>query len=322
MPYLYDKDELCPRVTEVTSTIECEMTAYLNPIHKKERGEWYDVHPSPNIRYNLSAIAGTLGHNRVENNLREQLGLPIERVVLNRGDQKQISNLMKNKLRYDRFLDKIENSFNNYLRFWDDHKDMIKIVAIEKRIRNINRLPNGKIDSLNSLAGTIDLLALWKSDNGWRLLIIDWKTGTTALPSHYLQLSGYYNPLLVESEYYAELAKQGFLKKYPYYVENGKPQVLCVLLGANKYRTKWYEVNVNDFRKAQKKFRSPRPLTINSNTNHVGLRAGLCAVCGYEMECGEYMMGELEIPVMKDENYQIMEKSELSLWQSYMQNSL
>ena len=321
MPYLYSKeDALVPRVTQVASAPECEMTAYLNPIHKKERGEWHKLHPSPMIRYNLAAVAGTLGHNRLENNLRQQIGLPIEPAILNKADQAQIGSLMKNRQRYNIFLDKIENAYTNFLHFWDEYKDDIKIVAIEKKIRNIKRLPNGKVDPFNSLAGTIDLLALWKSDNGWRLLIIDWKTGTTALPSHYLQLCGYYNPLLTESEYYADLAKRGFLKKYPYYVENGKPQVLCVLLGANKYRTKWYEVNVNDFRKAQKKFRNPRPLPINSKTNHVGLRAGLCVVCSYEMECGEYMMHDLEIPMMKDSDYKITDLKELSLLQSYIDN--
>ena len=170
MPYLHEQGGLVTRVTEVSSTVECNMTAYLNPINKHARGEWYGIHKSPNIRYNLAAIAGTLGHNRVENNLRQQIGLPIEKVILSKGDQAQISALIKNKRRYNIFLDKIENSYTNFLHFWDDYKDILRIVAVEKKIRNIKRLPNGEIDPFNSLAGTIDLLALYKSDNGWRLL--------------------------------------------------------------------------------------------------------------------------------------------------------
>ena len=104
MPYLYDKDELIPRVTEVSSTPLCEMTAYLNPIHKKKRGEWHKIHSNPQIRYNLAAIAGTIGHNRVENDLRRQIGLPIEQLILGKGEQKLITSLMKNKIRYNTLL--------------------------------------------------------------------------------------------------------------------------------------------------------------------------------------------------------------------------
>jgi len=317
MPYLYDKDDLIPRVTEVASALQCEMTAWLNPVNKKERDEWEGIHSNPIVRYNLAAVAGTIVHDRIETFLRELIGIPAQTLVLSKADQAQIKALIKKPERYRIFLDKIEKAFNNFLQFWNEYKDYIRIIAVEKKIRNIKKLPNGKVDPYNSLAGTIDLLALYKTEHGWRLLIIDWKSGSTVIPSHYLQLSGYYNPLLVESEYYAELAKQGFLEKYPYYIEDGKPQVLCVLLGASKYKAKWYSVNVNDFRKAQKKFRDPRPLPINTRSGHVGLTGGICAVCEHILECGEYLMGELEIPVMKDESYTILDEDEMSVWEAY-----
>lgn len=304
MPYLLKKGSktyYIPRITEIAQTLSCEATAYFHPIHQRRiHGDrWEEIHKSYEVRNNLRAICGTLAHGEIENFIRAQMGLSPEPVILSPSDNDLLKKLMTNKERFRIFLNEKEIPVNNFYQWWTDNKDNIRIIGIEKKIRNIITNEDGTIDELNSTSGTIDFLALYKIENvGWRLLIIDWKSGFAALPTHYLQLCGYYE-LLVNSKYYKELMDDGLLEENPYLFRNGKPMVLCVLLGGNTYFEKWYEVKVEDFQRARKKFRDPKNITLDHGTNKVGNK-GFCRVCGYERLCGEFGFYPPEYPEITD----------------------
>jgi len=290
MPYIYrenNREYLIPRTTEIAQTIVCEMSGYLHPIHERDRvgiENWKKIHKDKKIRNNLKAIAGTIIHGKIENFLRQQIGLQTEQVVLSPEDRKLLSRLMNNKQRFSIFINEIERVYNNFVSFWRDYKGKIKIIAIEKKLRHIVRKDDGTIDELNSFSGTIDLLTLFKTPVGWKILIIDWKSSVSSLPNHYIQLCGYFH-LLTSSEYFKKLS--AMLKNIPYYFHSGKPYTMCVLLGGAKYQVKWYAIKVEDFKRAQKKFRDPQPLTINHLTRNVGMQK-FCMVCSYVYECEEF----------------------------------
>ncbi len=287
MPYIYyenGKKYMIPRTTEIASALVCENTAYLHPLNKMKNNNWNKISTSNKVRYNLKAISGTIVHNKIENFIRKKIGLTQEELSLSSNEMKMINKLMKNKQRFTIFMDEVERTFNNFLQFWDDYKDMIKVIATEKKLRHIVRNKNGEINEYESFSGTIDLLTLFKTDYGWRTLIVDWKTSATPLPSHHIQLCGYYI-LLTSSEFYKKDMKN-LLKKAPYYHMNN-PYALCVLLGGRKYVAKWYEIKTEMFRKAQRKFRDPTPLTKNEITKNIGLQK-FCMVCSYVTQCYEY----------------------------------
>ncbi|MHA1304844.1 MAG: PD-(D/E)XK nuclease family protein, partial [Candidatus Heimdallarchaeaceae archaeon] len=264
MPYRYEengKTYFIKRTTEIASSYECEMYAFLENKFRKEVKKAHINKSteglSQHLRFNVAALRGTIFHYKVENYLREIIGQHKSSLKLDTAQQKLFKKLMRNKERYKYFVEEIDNAFENFMQFYVDYKNKFIPLYLERKVVVIKRKENGEIDENNSVAGTIDCIAKWKTARGWRTVIVDWKSSKRPLMSHSIQLSGYYW-MLTNHQFYQELAEIGLFNEAPYYHKEGKPQVICVIFGGKRYEIKRYNVDIGRWLKAWKIHNNPR----------------------------------------------------------------
>ncbi len=287
MPYRHyenGNEYLISRTTEISNSYECEMYAKLNQEIKNKMRK--NKEEKIIVRGNVAALRGTIVHHRIESFLSETIDKSKPSFSFDLSQQKLYKKIRANKERYQFFINSINNSYDNFTRFYIDHKEKFIPLFLEKKIVIINRKEDGTIDEKRSVAGTIDCIAKWKTPKGWRTVIVDWKTSKQSLLSHFIQLSGYYWEL-TNHPFYKEMAKMGILEKYPYWFEEGKPVALCGIFGGRNYELKKYKVDINKWLKAWEIHNNPRSLSYNHGSREIGVK-GLCIVCDRVNYCPEF----------------------------------
>jgi len=300
LPYRYEengKTYFIKRTTEIAGAFECEMYAYLEKKFQEEykngNGNKSTKGLNQKLRFNVTALRGTIVHHNIEMFLRQIIGQHKDPLRLDTSQQILLKKLMKNKERYKYFSEEVNKAYDNFIRFYDENKHRFKPIYLEKKITIIKRKKNGEIDEEKSVAGTIDCIAKWKSPKGWRTVIVDWKSSKRPLLSHSIQLSGYYW-MLTHHQLYQEMARMGIFNEAPYYFDNGKPQVICVLFGGRNYEIKKYNVDINKWLKAWEIYNNPRNLAYNHATKEVGMKM-MCLVCDKIHQCPEFSFENIPV---------------------------
>jgi len=294
MPYkvwLSDDDyALIPRVSDVVSASQCEMSAWLNPINKQKR---YKKRIPITHENNLYALRGTLAHHRIENELRKMLDLPKKQLDLTYGEKKLYEEMSADEELSYETNKHIEISMDNFYDFIGDKN--VRPLVPEQSIVYIKYDKQGKVLIEESLKGTIDLIGEMETENGWETVLIDWKTSTTFKDSSYqLQLTGYAF-LMEASGKWKELKEDGVMRypKSTWAFKNGKYDVeraLCVVLGDGEkgYQCRWYDTSNKEFFRFWKVFNNPKKTLKSPMNGRWGVKM-YCMFCPYKgTECPFY----------------------------------
>jgi len=296
LPYRYTekgREYLLNRTTEISNSYECEMYARLDKEHRKKMKDPSLEGLSPPLRFNVAALRGTITHHRIEGYMAAIMDIPKPVLKLDLHQQKLFTKLRKSPTRYKYFVKSIDHCFENFMQFYSDNKNNFVPLFLEKRMVIIKRNPDGTIDENKSIVGTIDCIAKWKTQKGWRTVILDWKTSKRGLLSHSIQLSGYYWEF-TNHQLYKDMADMGIFNEAPYWHDEGKPVTLCAIFGGYKYELKKYNVDLNKWLKAWKIHNNPRNLAYNHGNKEVGIK-GLCIVCDRVQDCPEFSYGTVEL---------------------------
>lgn len=294
MPYkvwLSDDDyTLIPRVSDIVSASQCEMTAWLNPINKSKR----DGKKHPLVHENnIYALRGTLAHHRIENELRKMIDLPKNPLDLSYGEKELYKAISEDKELSRETNKHIETSIENFYDFMNKYK--VKPLIPEQSIVYIKYDEDGKPIIEESLKGTIDLIGEMETENGMETVLIDWKTSKQFKDSSYqVQLTGYAF-LMEASGKWEELEEQGVIKhpRSKWAFKNGRYDVdraLCVILGNSEkgFQIRWYDTSDKEFFRFWKLFNNPRKTLKSPTTGSWGMKL-FCMFCQHKgTECPLY----------------------------------
>ena len=287
MPHLHEHEGakiLIPRMTEIISVLECEARSALHPVNSKAHS-WKSVS-------NYVALAGTLGHLKVENFIRELIDFPTEEMNLSEADQKLYDEIQSNPKSKDWLQEYIDTAFNNYLEFHEDfqptylHPEITMIYLHDE---------NGAIEPKKSIKGTIDLICELDPEKMSKkalkivpieeksTILLDWKTGMAKLSGHHYQLEGY-RWLIRASGTLAKLISKGTVQR-PFAKVDGVELALCVRLGGSfGYMADAYKMNSGKFDEAREIFANPSLLVKTQNEKYGDryFREGYhCVFCPY-----------------------------------------
>ena len=305
VPYIDQQTyTIIPRMTEVISVLDCEMKGYLHPVNQNKK-EWKEMST-------YVALKGTLLHHRIENFCRQKIGLPPVDLELSSGDQKMYNEVMKLPHVLNWMNAENEKGWKNFIKFWEDFQP--EVISPEETLVYFH-IENGELVPKKSLKGTVDLLAVLDpdkmSDKAKKILplvrkstiLIDWKSGSTAMELHKVQLTGYHW-MMKNTGRWDELIDLNMIKhEYAHIRLNGKenPVAICLLLGGKEYKAKVYNLNNDMFDEARKIFFQPRPLVLSRLRfyNEFNRESYGCVFCTYrDNGCAAFKIEEVNI----DEN--------------------
>ena len=275
-------------MTEIISLIECEARGALHPVNSKATS-WKSVS-------NYVALAGTLGHLKVENYIRQIMDLPQEEMRLNSSDRKLYDAIMADAKQRDWLIEYMDTAFKNYMEFHEDfqpkylHPEITMVYVHEE---------DGEIVPNRSVKGTVDLICELDpekmSPKALRIMpikevstvLLDWKTGMAKLTGHHYQLEGY-RWLLRVSGTLSRLISEGTITK-PFAKLNSEPYqaelALCVRLGGSfGYMADAYALDTGKFQEAREMFANPRMIVRTQNEKYGDryFREGYhCVFCPY-----------------------------------------
>lgn len=269
MPHVYVDGEtyqIIPRMTEIISSLECEAKASLHPVHSGDT--------KVKSVSNYVALAGTLGHHRIENEIRTSyMDLPALPLELSPGDQELYNSLMENEDAIEWVNSYVNNAYNNFLDFVSDFNPLFLVPEVSMVYIHEE---DGEIIPAKSCKGTVDLICEldpeYMSDKALSIIpldkpatvVLDWKTGLAKLDSHQYQLEGY-KWLLHVSGKWEELVENGTIM-HPFATlkqQTGReyPVALCVRLGGKKsYMADAYRLDTGKFHEARNLFLEPEPI--------------------------------------------------------------
>jgi hypothetical protein len=116
-------------MTEIISSLECEAKASLHPVHSGDT--------KVKSVSNYVALAGTLGHHRIENEIRTSyMDLPALPLELSPGDQELYNSLMENEDAIEWVNSYVNNAYNNFLDFVSDFNPLFLVPEVSRRWRD------------------------------------------------------------------------------------------------------------------------------------------------------------------------------------------
>ncbi len=283
--------EVYTRVTEMLGVIQCEEQAYHNKkdIENLKNG----TITSANNVTTFAALAGTLVHHDIENWLLESEGLPPIELELDNNAEKLLFEVEKIPRLKEELNRKIGRAFNNFIEFWSEY---------EPEILEIEATLYGKIDGIN-LKGSADLICaidVEKLDKRARvksrpelagkkqIIIVDWKSGSTAQASHKTQISAYYTLGMKE-------VIPRYLDKYDYYTPNGKPRGADVYLGGKNFKFKIFDVDPSLFLYNVETYKKAERIPLNRLIGKLGVTLQYCLYCPYRSRCSAFQEGQIEL---------------------------
>lgn len=296
-----------PRMTEIIASVECEARAALHPVHTGKTN-WNSVS-------NAVALAGTLGHLKVENYIRKLLELPQEDLVLSPGDKIIYDHITNNDEGTKWLNEYVETAFKNFLSWCYDFRP--KFVVPEISMIYLDEV-DGKVNQATSCKGTVDLICeLDPSKMSQKAkailpikepstLMLDWKTGVAKLDSHQYQLEGY-KWLFEVSGKLEELTNKGIINLPWATIETDgsvHPVAMCVRLGGTwTYMADAYPVNTGNFDRARKLFLKAKPI-VRTQSEKYGervFREGYhCVFCPYKNDgCPIFTVTNIQLEDIK-----------------------
>lgn len=205
MPYIdratYD---LIPRVTEITSSLECENKAYEHPVHTGKK-KWM-------TQSNSVSLKGTLVHQDIEDWIRSEFEFEPVRHELTGGDKILLARFMEdtNKLRW--LQESREKAMVNF-KLWFGHFDPEPLL-LEQTMVYLHE-ENGKVIPKKSCKGTVDFIGVFYPDTMTDIaleilpiqspyvVIVDWKSGVARMKGYETQIQAYhwlYNKLGISAK--------------------------------------------------------------------------------------------------------------------------
>jgi len=282
-----DEYVLIPRVSDIVSASQCEMTAWLNPINKAKR-ENRQI-PLEHAQ-NIYALRGTIVHHRIENELRKILNMPKTPLEFNYGER-NLFNLVSNDKELSTNVNKhIELCMDNFYDFLDESE--MKPLVTEQSLVYLKKDKEGNLILEESLKGTVDLIGEMQTENGWETVLIDWKSSKQFKSTFGIQLTGY-GFLMDACNKWKELREQGIIT-HPQSVWSYKDgnydveRALCVIFGNDSgYKQRWYDTSDRDFFRYWEVLKHPKRSLRNPSTGSWGMKM-LCMMCQYKPECDLY----------------------------------
>jgi hypothetical protein len=299
MPYIED-GIVWDRVTEVTGVIECEEkghhTRTINEQIRSGKRKRMDV------MITFDTIKGTIVHHRIHDFLFEMIELPPPIHKFSPEEEQLLFQIESNPV-LKRELDlKVARAYTNFIDFWG-HFNPIPL-AVEQGLRRtyVYKDPDTGKEDLRGLGGTVDLICLieeGKLDESKRrtprsrdlkIIVLDWKSGTSHQSTHKTQLSTYY---WMASE---EILPK-FLKKYDYYTWKGIPQGMDVYLGGASYKAMSFDINERLFFSTLEKYNTAEPIPLNTLSGKLATTLMQCLYCNHRSRCSVFVEMVVEVSV-------------------------
>lgn len=291
MPHIDGIGKVYTRVTEILSVVECEEKAhhYKQDIRDIKAGKITSV----NNVTTFAALAGTLVHHDIENWLLALEGLPPIELELDNNAEKMLFQIEKVPALKEELNRKTGRAFANFIDFWTD---------FEPEVLEIEATLFGNIDGID-LKGSADLICaidVDKLDMAARIklrpelagkkqiMIVDWKSGSTAQSSHKTQISAYYALGMKE-------VIPRYLDKYDYYTPNGKPRGADVYLGGKNYKFKIFECDPSLFFYNVETFKNAERIPLNRLIGKIGVTLQYCLYCPFRSRCSAFQEGHVEL---------------------------
>ena len=311
----YEKDgNLIPRVTEVIGSGECEATAYIEKDEKLRKG----VRTS-----HMVTLPGTMLHAKIEQELKEEVGMKVPKLPLKGLDGKLLTQLrlQHQKMRkkdpkcqttYDDIMNKVHDCYANYLAFRIDHP--FTPLLIERRMFS---------RKFYKVGGTVDMVALTEI-KGYQIIatpdakhlpkkqyfkmcdhttpckcfkqkvviVCDWKSSVTKQEGHRLQMSIYFC-MLEELGVFDKFRQKGYdIGWETWSLLLGKREIKPKARIKTPYRLHWYDPTVDDFLVSWDVYNNARYMSINLK-GKTGIK-GRCMFCAYLPNCPDRIMWDIE----------------------------
>lgn len=286
------------RTTEACSAAECEEKAfhYRTQLEQLERGEIKVI----KSKSTFSSVRGTVGHHKVQNWIERRMGLPDTPMRLRPNDQALYNKIMTNPKLKKKFDNQVANSFMNFIGWWEKYQPQPLLVE-----QSMFYIVKGR-----KLKGTVDFVCLIKESKldktlkvpvrteKWRLVIIDWKTGTRVREEHKTQISAYYHAahqkILIP-----------FLRRNEYYNHNGKPYGIDVYLGGKAAKTTMFDIDEYRFFVTVELYNKAEQTPVdrlNGGILHGSLHdgAGACYFCPFTDRCSTIIYSEMTVNELKE----------------------
>ena len=308
MPHVTEVDGnkiIIPRMTEIIATLDCEARAYLHPVNREETS-WYTLS-------NAVALAGTMGHHRIENYIRNKMGLEEVELELSVEEQKLKDDIYKSNEGYLWLVDYIKTAFSNFLEWEYDFQP--KYIKPEMSMVYIHR-ENDEVIPSRCVKGTVDLIVELDPEKMRKkarhiinlqepsTVMLDWKTGRAKLDGHHAQLEGY-DWLLDISGEREKMNETVVSKKWAVKTDQFGDEVrlaVCVRLGGFTYFADAYELNTGKFETAYDLFQSPRYIakTRDAKYGNRGFREGYhCVFCPHrDVDCPIFRVQKVDLEVL------------------------
>jgi len=234
MPY-YDipghEGKPVTRNTEAIRTLDCQGPAWYDHNHKKKFER--------KLYQNWWAVCGTLMHHNIECILAEFAGM--EKPLFQWQNQEE-ARIYRFEMRGNdtRFIERYDRCMANFRRWFEEKKDRIKVLYLEKRFWSLD--PN------IVAAGTVDLICLMKVSGEWQITFVDWKSGYKFYPHYGPQLAGYNT----WAKQWHEAGKLIMPQK------KWNRKVLNVIFGNTEYKEKWSRLDFDEWKKGYDTYQNPK----------------------------------------------------------------
>lgn len=291
IPYR-DENGWAARVTEICDAYGCEEKAHNHRtiLENLEKGL---IHSFP-VKTTFSSVRGTVAHGKIQNWIERRMGLPDTPMKLNPQDQRLYNDIMATPELKKKFDRQVSNAFMNFLHWWEEYTP--QPLAVEQTMVTVEKGRRSK--------GTVDFIALIRESKldrtlkvdvrseKYRLIIIDWKTGTRPQDQHKTQIAGYY--LKAQKQ-----ALIPFLRGNEYYKYMDKPYGIDVYLGGKEAKTIMFNIDEWRFFGAVELYNKAKKLPVdrlNGGILHGGLHdAGTCYFCPYTDRCSTIQRSEMTV---------------------------
>lgn len=274
-----DSDIKHHRVTEILSAHPkdgCEKSAYMS-----KRGNKQQLH--------VYTVAGSVVHWMIDTYLAENYDMTMPPSLKNEltDDQWELYDKERKKENYrakdgrlikaQRIQPRIENAYENFLRFmnqpvsiWNRHT--IQPLYIERTVwHDFGEDEDYKELFDENVVGTIDFIGIANFNGIEEIVILDWKSGRTEVPSHAYQLAAYRYML-------EKMRDRGDIILPDLPISN---KVWCVKFGGMSYEATMYNANRKSF--LEQFFRAAKIYkTVTNNPRGWCIR---CMFCSFRHKC-------------------------------------
>ena len=248
---------------------------------------------------NFATIVGSLVHHDVENYLRtEYLDLP-EVIYSPSKQEESLIFQMETDAHLGKERDrKMTVCLANFKKFMKD---------FEPEVLTTEETMFGRVEGID-LKGTVDAVLAIENDiltkainsryipkmHGPRVIIADWKSGSSRQPTHQSQISAYYHLASLK-------VLPRFLRRIPYFTFKTEPYAMDVYLGGQNYKAKMFKVNQTMFFLNMRKYRDARRIPFNAMLGKMAVNlAQYCLYCPHKKKCSVSREGDVAIWELPD----------------------